>query len=790
MPRRRTPPVETAGLVVAELPVMPIRDFVLFPRVVTGASVGREPSLQALEAALARDRTVVAVAQRDPTQETITTAADLYPVGTEAVIGQTVRLPDGSTNIVLQGLRRVRLLELTQTTPYLVARVAPLDEPVRQGLEIEAQMRTVLSLFEKCLKFLENAPEDAYVTALNADDPGWLADFVAWTMEWPLARRQEILEILDPRARLRQVSVYLARELDLLELKHQIQTQVQQEVDRSQREYFLREQLKAIQRELGESDPFTREIHDLREQVARAQLPEPVARKAHEEIDRLSLMPPAAPDVAIIRTYLDWLLHLPWHTATPDNLDITQAAAILDANHYGLPKVKERILEYLAVRHLAGARMRSPILCFVGPPGVGKTSLGRSIAQALGRRFVRISLGGVHDEAEIRGHRRTYVGALPGRIIQGMRTAGAKNPVFVLDELDKVGVDFRGDPAAALLEVLDPEQNHAFSDHYLEVPFDLSEVIFIATANVLDTIPPALRDRLEVISLPGYTEEEKLAIARKHLVPRQVRAHGLTPEQVRFAESALREIITGYTREAGVRNLDRAIGDICRKVARRIAEGQVRRVVVRARDVARYLGPRRFEHEVAEAADAVGVATGLAWTPVGGDVLFVEVSVMPGRRELILTGQLGEVMKESATAALSYARAHAAEWGIAPHFFERHAIHIHVPAGAIPKDGPSAGITMATALISALTGRPVRRDVAMTGEITLRGRVLPIGGVKEKLLAAQRAGITTVILPAKNRKDLVDVPASVLRSLRLVFVEHLDEVLRVALRAADEEKAA
>ncbi len=786
MPRRRTPPVETAGLVVAELPVMPIRDFVLFPRVVTGASVGREPSLQALEAALARDRTVIAVAQRDPTQETITTAADLYPVGTEAVIGQTVRLPDGSTNIVLQGLRRVRLLELTQTTPYLVARVAPLDEPVRQGLEIEAQMRTVLSLFEKCLKFLENAPEDAYVTALNADDPGWLADFVTWTMEWPLARRQEILEILDPRARLRQVSVYLARELDLLELKHQIQTQVQQEVDRSQREYFLREQLKAIQRELGESDPFTREIHDLRERVARAQLPEPVARKAHEEIDRLSLMPPAAPDVAIIRTYLDWLLHLPWHTATPDNLDITQAAAILDANHYGLPKVKERILEYLAVRHLAGARMRSPILCFVGPPGVGKTSLGRSIAQAMGRRFVRVSLGGIRDEAEIRGHRRTYVGALPGRIIQAMRTAQTINPVFMLDEIDKIGMDFRGDPSAALLEVLDPEQNHAFSDHYLDVPYDLSQVLFITTANMLDPVPPALRDRLEVIVLSGYAEDEKLAIARRFLIPRQLAEHGLESSPLVFTTGALRQIIRDYTYEAGVRNLEREIATICRKVARQVAAGQRPPRSITARSLARYLGRPRHFWGRAEEEDAVGVATAVYWNPAGGDVAPVEVTLMPGSGQLILTGQLGEVMKESATAALSYLRSRAQTLGLPERFHEKIDIHIHVPAGGVPKDGPSAGITMATALISALTRRPVRRDVAMTGEITLRGRVLPVGGLKEKILAAHRAGITTFIMPRRNAADLEDIPATVRRALRFVLVTSMDEVLPVALRPAAE----
>ncbi len=770
------------------LPVVPLRDSVLFPGVTMPLRVGRPVSVQAIEAAATAGQRVLILGQREPAEEV---RPEILPaVGTIALLAQAVRLPDGTLQVLVQGEQRAQVVAFVQTAPFLAAAVQALEEPtVAPSLEVEALLRTVREFFDRYVELSGAVPEEAVRATRALTAPGALADALATLPEFTTAERQEVLETLDPVARLTRVAQLLSTKLEVLALSAKIKSEVQKGVEKSQRDYLLREQLKAIQRELGEHSPEEALAQELRAKIEAAGMPEAVRERALREVERLTQMPLASPETAVIRTYVEWLVSLPWSVRTEDNLDLKKAAEILDAEHEGLTKVKERILEYLAVRKL-NANPRAPILCFVGPPGVGKTSLGRSIAQALGRRFVRISLGGVHDEAEIRGHRRTYVGALPGRIIQGMRTAGAKNPVFVLDELDKVGVDFRGDPAAALLEVLDPEQNHAFSDHYLEVPFDLSEVIFIATANVLDTIPPALRDRLEVISLPGYTEEEKLAIARKHLVPRQVRAHGLTPEQVRFAESALREIITGYTREAGVRNLDRAIGDICRKVARRIAEGQVRRVVVRARDVARYLGPRRFEHEVAEAADAVGVATGLAWTPVGGDVLFVEVSVMPGRRELILTGQLGEVMKESATAALSYARAHAAEWGIAPHFFERHAIHIHVPAGAIPKDGPSAGITMATALISALTGRPVRRDVAMTGEITLRGRVLPIGGVKEKLLAAQRAGITTVILPAKNRKDLVDVPASVLRSLRLVFVEHLDEVLRVALRAADEEKAA
>ncbi|MBU0493667.1 MAG: endopeptidase La [Chloroflexi bacterium] len=775
-------------LLLEAMPVLPVRDTVLFPHMVTGLLVGRHTSLRAVdEAMLGEEQSILVVAQRDPQIED-PEPSDLYAVGTEAVIARVLRLPDGASQILVQGQRRVRITGYDQTRPFFRAQARLVVEPVEEGLAIEALSRAVLALFEKYIQYYPDVMDDAYVAAMNIDDPGWLADFVAANLAIKLVQRQDILETIDITTRLQKVNILLAQELEVLELQNEIHSQVQEEMDRSQREHILREQIRVMQRELGEMDPQLQEINELRESVEAAQMPEEVAAKAMKELDRLAAMPPLVPEIAIIRTYLDWLIELPWAQTTEDQIDIAQAARVLDENHYGLKKVKERILEHMAVRTLCVAaddHMRTPILCFVGAPGVGKTSLGQSIATALGRQFVRISLGGVRDEAEIRGHRRTYIGALPGRIIQTMRRAGVTNPLFMMDEIDKLGYDFRGDPAAALLEVLDPEQNRAFMDHYLDVPYDLSQVMFITTANYLDPVPPALLDRMEVIELPGYIEEEKLAIAQGFLVPRQVQENGLAKVGLRFTESALRGITRQYTREAGVRNLEREIGNICRKVARRVAEGKKvpRSITVQA--LPRYLGAPFFFDQDAEEQPQVGIATGVSWTEAGGDLLSIEVSLMDGKGQLSLTGQLGEVMQESAQAALSYARSHAGDWDLPAKVFENTDIHIHVPAGAIPKDGPSAGITISTALISALTSRPVRPDVAMTGEITLRGRVLPVGGLKEKILAAHRAGIKTFILPTKNRKDMEDIPRKALRDLRFVYVDSMDQVLPEALVARD-----
>ncbi|MFC2030335.1 endopeptidase La [Chloroflexota bacterium] len=767
-----------------DCPVLPLRDTVVFPHMMAPLVVGRDGSLKAVEAAVASNSLLVVVAQRDPEIQA-PDPDDLYAVGVEMVVGRTLRMPDGSTHILGQGRRRVRVLEYPQTKPYLRANIEPLYDSEDVTMGTEALMRAVLSLFEKVVHLSHSLPEDAYVAAMNLEEPGQLADLVGSLLDLELAKRQELLEILDPTARLQRLGILLARELDVLELEHSIHDQVQQEVDRSQRELFLREQMRAIRTELGEVDVHTAEILDLELKVTEADLPDEVRAKAENELSRLKSMPSAAPEVGVIRSYLDWLLELPWTESTPDNLDITQVAKILDTNHFGLPKAKERILEYLAVRKLSAGKptTRSPILCFVGPPGTGKTSLGRSIAEALGRKFVRVSLGGIRDEAEIRGHRRTYIGALPGRILQTMRTAGTVNPLFMLDEIDKVGIDFRGDPSAALLEVLDPEQNYAFSDHYLDVPFDLSKVMFITTANMLHPIPPALEDRMEVIEFPGYIEEDKLAIARQFLIPRQLTENGLDKPDLglRFSDKALLTMIRAYTYEAGVRNLEREIANACRKVARRVAEGKSAPRNVTVHSVPKYLGPPRYLRDELNRTDEVGLALGIAWTEAGGDLMPVEVSLMEGKGALMLTGQLGEVMQESAQAALSYARSHASELGIRDIDFDKLDIHIHVPEGAVPKDGPSAGITMATALVSALIERPVHHTVAMTGEITLRGRVLPIGGCKEKVLAAHRAGLKTVLLPKQNRKDMVEIPKRVQRDLEFVFVERMDEVLPVAL---------
>ncbi len=788
-----------------ELPVVPLINTVLFPHMLTPLFVGRERSVTAVEEAMESDRTILVIAQREQDADDVG-PNELFGVGVEAHIQRVLKMPDGSTSIVVQGRQRMRVIDFVQERPMLRARAMPIYGEEEKSIAIEAMMRAVLSLFERVVKLSRTLPDDSYIMAMNVDEPGWLADLIASTLPLDVSRRQEILETIDPEERLRRLSIMLTQELDVLELESRIHTQVQKEVDKSQREFFLREQMKAIQRELGQEDPLQRELLELRDKIQIGDMPEKVQLKATEELERMEAMSPASPEYSVIRTYLDWLLDLPWTNQTEDTNDLIEAAHTLDRNHYGLPKIKERILEFMAVRQLAGARLKSPILCFVGPPGVGKTSLGRSIAEALGRHFARISLGGIHDEAEIRGHRRTYIGALPGRIIKTMKDTGTINPVFMLDEIDKLGSDFRGDPASALLEVLDPEQNNAFADHYLDVHYDLSKVMFITTANLLDPIPPALRDRMEVIHLPGYTEQEKLQIARQFLVPKQLAANGLTRTEdtglrtetenpllspqssvlstdLQFSESALRQLIGSYTYEAGVRNLEREIGAICRKVARRVAEGRPFPRVVRPALLAKYLGPAHRGHGVAELRDEIGVATGLSWTANGGDIMAIEVSVMEGKGALTLTGQLGEVMRESAQAALSFARANARRLGIDERRFDKTDIHIHVPEGAVPKDGPSAGITLATALISALSSQAIKHDVAMTGEITLRGRVLPVGGIKEKILGAHRAGIRTVILPRDNERDLAEVPGQVKRKLAFVYVDHMDDVIAGALCA-------
>jgi ATP-dependent Lon protease len=767
--------------VVRELPLVALRETVIFPEMIVPLQVGREKSVKAVNAAVAGGGQIALVTQRNPEQEEINDPADLYGVGTLAKIAQVVQLQDGTVRAIVQGQSRIRLHGFAQAQPYIIARIEEIAEEVPQGLEVQALMRTVQAQIEQYVQNGAPVPPEAAVAARNITEPGLLADMVAYSPDMTTEQRQQLLETVDVIARLKLVSQFLARQIEILELKGKIQNEVKSEMDKTQREYILREQLKAIQRELGEEDPQQAEINELRSKVEAAGMPEEVKAKALKEIDRMSRIPSASPEVGVIRTYVDWLISLPWNVSTEDRLDIKEAAKILDEDHYGLEKVKERILEYLAVRTLADT-IRSPILALIGPPGVGKTSLGRSIARAMGRKFVRMSLGGIHDEAEIRGHRRTYIGALPGRIIQSIKTAGSNNPVFMLDEIDKIGMDFRGDPSSALLEVLDPEQNNTFQDNYLEVPFDLSKVLFIATGNLIDPIPAALRDRMEIIQIPGYTQQEKIEIGRRFLIPKQMTNHGLTAKHVEITDDALVELVQAYTKEAGVRNLEREIANVMRKVARRVAEGRKRKTVVDKKRLVEFLGPPRFEYGELEPEDQVGAATGLVVTEAGGDVVTVEVTTMEGKEDFILTGQLGEVMRESARAGLSWIRAHARQLGIDPAFFEKHTLHIHVPAGAIPKDGPSAGITMATAMVSALTGIPVRRDVAMTGEITLRGRVLPIGGLKSKILAAHLSGAQIVILPKKNEKDLREIPEEIRRQIRLILVDSMDQVLEAALR--------
>jgi ATP-dependent Lon protease len=765
---------------IIECPFLPLRDIVMFPQMVMPLFIGRERSLAAINAANNNHENIIVAAQRnneelDPDEDAI------FTIGTEASIGRVLRMPDETTTVLAQGRRRVEILEFTQWVPYIRARARIVIESTEWQPTTEALMRAVLALFEKVIALNRNLPEDAYTYALNLDEPGWLADFIASTLPVPVNIRQNILEILDPHQRLQTISVMLAKELDVLELEDEIQNQVQQEVDRSHREHFLREQMRVIQGELGELDVFGQELSELREAVAQKNLPESVRAKTEKELARLAAMPPMSPEIGIIRTYIDWILDLPWLEESADNLDVINAAAVLDEDHYGLEKIKDRILEYIAVRRIAPDHMRSPILCFVGPPGTGKTSLGRSIARALGREFVRISLGGVRDEAEIRGHRRTYIGAMPGRIIQAMRRVGTRNPLFMLDEVDKLGMDFRGDPAAALLEVLDPEQNYSFVDHYLGLEYDLSRVLFVTTANYLDPIPPALQDRMEIIEFSSYLEEEKLGIMNQFLLPRQLDEHGLTKKKIQFHDDSLKTLIREYTREAGVRNLEREIANVCRKIARLVAEKKRFPREISPDTVRQLLGPPRFSDDIRLDMDEIGVATGAAWTAAGGELMIIEVNLMPGKGALTLTGQLGEVMRESAQAALTYTRSQADALGIDPERFEKVDIHIHLPEGAVPKDGPSAGATLVTALISAFTNRPIRRDVSMTGEITLRGRVLPVGGVREKALAARRAGIGTFILPRKNERDLLDIPEHLRRDVSFVLVDRLEQVLDAAL---------
>ena len=768
----------------SELPILPLRDTVLFPNSFMPLAVARESSVRLIDDAIANGKLIAVFTQRDASVEE-PGEDDLFRVGTATHIHKMFKLPDGSLRLIVQGLARLRLERVVATHPYLRAEVSTAIEGTNDAdrLEIDALARNIKTNFQQVVSLSPLLSDDLQTLATNISEAGRLADFIASSLSTiSTAVKQEVLETLDIRARMDNLNRILIKELEVLELGSKIQSQVQSEVGKNQREYFLREQMKAIQKELGEGDDQTKEAEELAEKIEAAGMPEPVKKEALRELDRLSKMPVAAAEYTVSRTYLDWLIALPWSKRTEEVIDLPHTKSVLDADHSGLEKAKDRILEYLAVRKL-NPDVKGPILCFVGPPGVGKTSLARSIAEALGRKFVRVSLGGMRDEAEIRGHRRTYIGALPGQIVQGLRRAESKNPVFILDEIDKLGSDFRGDPSSALLEVLDPEQNNTFRDHYLDVPFDLSEVLFITTANVLDPIPPPLKDRMEVLEIAGYTEEEKLHIAVDHLVDKQVKNHGLTSESIRFTPDALRQIIRGYTREAGVRNLEREIGAICRKAARRRAEGDENAIEVTPEIVVEMLGaPRFLDEEMEERTKDPGVAIGLAWTPVGGDVLFIEASRMAGTGSLTLTGQLGDVMKESARAALSWLRAHAREYGIDPEFFKNAEMHVHVPSGAIPKDGPSAGVTMAAAMASELTGRPVRGDIAMTGEITLSGRVLPVGGIKEKVLAARRAGINEVILPKQNGKNVnEDLTAELRLGLTVHLVSSIDEVLALAL---------
>jgi len=765
-----------------QLPILPLRNVVAFPFMMAPLVVEQGPEAQLVTDVAGSHKTFGLVTLKDAEVER-PGFEDLHEIGTAAWLHRMIRMPDDTRRLLVKGISRFRITRLVRTEPYLVADIEPVEDIVQDDDELQAMKQNLLNTFQTVVRLSPHLPDELYIQALNMELPGILADLVAANLSIDAQQKQAVLNTIDVKTRVALVSELANRERQLQELAEKVQQQARGEMDEAQRQFFLRQQLRQIRKELGEDEDGSQEIEELQKKIDEAHMPEQALSAAQHELDRLRRMNPAAAEYTVARTYLDSLIELPWSQASEDHLDVKEAQQILDEDHYDLQKVKERIVEYLAVRKL-NPDMKGPILCFVGPPGVGKTSLGRSIARALGRKFHRLSLGGVRDEAEIRGHRRTYVGALPGRIIQGLRTAGTNNPVFMLDEVDKLGADFRGDPSAALLEVLDPEQNYSFSDHYLEVPFDLSKVLFITTANILNTIPPALLDRMEVLNLPGYTEEEKLLIARQFLVPRQREANGLTPAQFRISDAAIRTVIRDYTREAGLRNLEREIGAICRKTARKVAEGETRPPAVSAKAVRAFLGPPRFYSEVATRASVPGVVCGLAYTPNGGEILFIEATRMPGKKSLTLTGQLGDVMQESAQAALSWVRSNAKKLGIDPDFYENSDIHIHVPSGQVPKDGPSAGVTIATALVSLLTGRKAKPRVGMTGEITLRGQVLPIGGIKEKSLAARRAGLTTVVLPKRNENDLEDLPEELRQDLKFIFVDRVEQVIDAALMPA------
>ncbi len=763
------------------LPLLPVRDIVVFPYMVIPLFVNREKSVKSLEESIAKDRLIFLAAQKNLSEED-PSPKDLYRVGTVALVMRMLKLPDGKIKILVQGISKASMKEVLQSSPYFLVKVEAIKEPfiTEITLETEALMRNVREELDRIVSYGKLLSPDLMFALESVDDPGRLADMVASNLDLPVEKAQEILEIQDPIKRLKLLSEVLGKEVQVLSMQAHIQSQAKEEMTRSQKEYFLREQMRAIRSELGEVDERTKEFKSLRKKIRRAKMPKEVEKEAFRELNRLEQMHPDAAEASMVRTYLDWLVDMPWSKATTDSIDLQKAKKVLDEDHYDLEKVKERILEYLSVRKLK-KQMKGPILCFIGPPGVGKTSLGKSIARALGRKFVRISLGGIRDEAEIRGHRRTYVGALPGRVIQSIKQAGSNNPVFMMDEVDKIGTDFRGDPASALLEVLDPEQNNAFSDHYLNLPFDLSKVMFITTGNLTDPIPSALRDRMEVINIPGYTDQEKLEIARTFLLPRQMEENGIQPEKLEISDKAILQIISNYTQEAGLRNLERELASICRKVARKVAEGKKEKTKIHTKNIHQFLGPPPFLPDEEQKKNEVGVATGLAWTEAGGDILHIEASTTPGKGSLTLTGYLGEVMKESAQAALTYVRAKGKAYQIKPSAFNNKDIHIHVPAGAIPKDGPSAGITMAVALLSALTSIPVKRDVAMTGEITLRGTVLPVGGLKEKALAALRTHIKNVVIPHQNKKDLTDLPSYLRKKINFIPVKHMDEVLHIAL---------
>ena len=781
MTQQQSPIAFSAEEMPKILPILPLHDVALFPKMVLPLLVMQEVSIQLVDEAMSQNRIIGLIVSKEPIKENGYTPKDLYTVGTSAMILKMAKTEDDKAQLLVQGLGRFKAQEYIKGKSYLQAQVEHIENIEKTDKKIKALMSNLISQFIRVADLSPGLPPEIAVMAKTVQEPGILADMITSTINSSLEEKQTVLEMLDVKKRLQEVTRLVNYQLEVLELGNKIQSQVKGDMDKRQREYFLREQLKAIKEELGEKDQATVEVDDYRAKIEEKNLPEEARKEAERELDRLARMHPSSAEYTVASTYLDWLTALPWHESTTDNLDIKKARKILDHDHFGLSKAKKRILEYLAVRKLK-PESKGPILCFAGPPGTGKTSLGNSIARALGRQFFRISLGGVRDEAEIRGHRRTYVGALPGRIIQGIRRSGSNNPVFMLDEIDKVGSDFRGDPSSALLEVLDPEQNFSFSDHYLDVPFDLSKVMFITTANILDTIPPALRDRMEVLKLLGYTLDEKIKIANRYLIPRQREAHGLKASQISFTKGAVKHIVAGYTREAGLRNLEREIANICRGVAAKIAEGDKAAVKIKIEKIAEYLGPVRMTSEAKARTSTPGVAMGLAWTQTGGELLFIEATAMPGNKGLTLTGQLGDVMKESATAALSFIRTNAASLGIAEDYFQKHDIHVHVPAGAIPKDGPSAGVTMLTALTSLFTDQTIKKDLAMTGEITLRGQVLPVGGIKEKVLAAHRAGIRTLILPKWNEKDLEDIPQEVRDKIEFHFVDKMQNVLNIALK--------